>query len=142
MLMHPAVASAISFTVTDGRAAEEISETTRLYVDGNLVATFRLDDHTPELTHTIELPDGPAAAAGANRSHDYALCGDITIRGRAGSPEIHEVSSQGRLVSPGGRRFVALGARDFTTFFLADPNDPAAVQIDAGRSTVCQAPTS
>ncbi|MCQ8240669.1 hypothetical protein [Rhizosaccharibacter radicis] len=135
-------ALAASFTVRDGRADEEISETTRLYLDGNLVATFKLGPDSGEESRVVTLPDGPSSGAGAHRTHDYALCGEITVRNRSGMPEIHEVSSEGRLHDPGGRVLVALGARDFTTFFLADPDDPAAVEVSAGRSAVCQAPVS
>ncbi|WP_419728707.1 hypothetical protein [Lichenicola sp.] len=129
-------ALATDFTVVDGRAAEEISETSRLYIDGNLVGTFRLDDRTTEIRMPITLPDGPRIA------HDYVLCGEITIRNRAGAPEIHEVSGEGVLRDPRGRVFVALGARDFTLFYLADPSDPAAVETQPGHSMFCQAPVS
>ena len=130
------VARATDFVVVDGRAAEEISETSRLYIDGNLVGTFRLDDRTTEIRMPITVPDGPRIA------HDYVLCGEITIRNPAGAAEIHEVSGQGVLRDPQGRVFVALGARDFTLFYLAAPRDPAAVETQPGHSMFCQAPVS
>ena len=129
-------ARAVDFVVVDGRAAEEISETSRLYIDGNLVGTFRLDDRTTEVRLPIRVPDGPRI------THDYVLCGEITIRNPAGAAEIHEVSGQGVLRDPQGRVFAALGARNFTLFYLADPTDPTAVEAREGHSLACQAPVS
>lgn len=130
-----ASARAASFTVIDGKADEEISETTRLYIDGALVGSFRLDAATPQITL-------PITVAGAHGPHDYALCGEIVIRQAAGGREIHEVSGQGTLRDPAGHVFAALGARDFTVFYLADPTDPGAVTFQPGHSSLCQAPVS
>lgn len=132
-------AQATSFTITDGKADEEISEVSRVYVDGILVGTFRLDDRTRELSMKVTVPDPPAPRA---PSHDYALCGEITIRNQAGAPEIHEVSGQGVLRDPQDHVFAALGARDFTLFYLADPTDPGAVEVLPGHSLFCQTPVS
>jgi len=121
------------FTVTDDRAASEISETSRLYIDGNLAATFRLGPDVSTLTKRIQTPLGRV-------NHDYALCGEITIVNDDGKREIHQVSSEGILHNPDGRSFEALGAEDFTDFFLRDPRDPTAVEHHPGHTGVCAAP--
>lgn len=133
----PGGAWAAQFTVSDGRAAEELTETTRLYIDGTLAATFRLDGQVSALSKPLTVPD-----RNGSRSHDYALCGEITIRGRSGKTETHEVSGQGTLIDPDGRSFAAVGARDFTVFYLLDMDDPSQVEVHPGRSPFCQAPVS
>ena len=138
-LVIPVAVRAADFVVLDQKASEELDETTRLYVDGALVATVRLDQATTEMRVPVSVPDGSRPA---NRSHDYALCGEIAFRNRDGNREVHQVSGQGVLVDPAGRTFLALGARDFTEFYLADPTDPAAVQTRYGRSPFCQTPVS
>ncbi len=138
-LVVPATVRAADFVVLDQKASEELDETTRLYVDGALVATVRLDQATTEMRVPVSVPDGSRPA---NRSHDYALCGEIAFRNRDGNREVHQVSGQGVLLDPAGRTFLALGARDFTQFYLADPTDPAAVQTRYGRSPFCQTPVS
>ncbi len=98
-----------------------------------------LDATTTEARIPVTVPDGPGRHGAA---HDYALCGQITFRNQAGGREIHEVSGQGELPDPDGRAFDALGARDFTLFYLADPTDRNAVRIEPGHSLFCQAPIS
>lgn len=134
-----AAAQAATFIVLDQKAAEEVSEITRLYVDGTLITTIRLDDATTQASVPVSVPD---AAGPHSREHEYVLCGEITFRNAAGAREVHEVSGQGLLPDADGRTFQALGARDFTMFYLADPDDPQAVQVQAGRSAFCQAPVS
>ena len=140
LLLAPLLAArAATFTVLDQKAPEELSETTRLYIDGILIASVRLDATNTQANIPVTVPD----AAGAHgREHDYALCGEITFRNSSGAREIHEVSGQGTLPDADGRAFDALGARDFTLFYLADPTDPQAVQIHPGHSAFCQAPVS
>ena len=132
-------ARAARFTVLDQKAPEELAEVTRLYIDGSLVATVHLDATTTEVRIPVSVPD---VGGRGGQAHDYALCGQITFRNQAGGREIHEVSGQGQLPDPDGRAFVALGARDFTLFYLADPTDRGAVQIEPGHSPFCQAPVS
>lgn len=132
-------ARAARFVVLDQKAPEELAEITRLYIDGSLVATVRLDAATTEARIPVSVPDSPGRQGGA---HDYALCGQITFRNQTGGREIHEVSGQGELPDPDGRAFDALGARDFTLFYLADPTDRDAVHIEPGHSLFCQTPIS
>lgn len=131
-------AHAVGFTVIDGKATQEISETSRLYIDGTLVGTFRLDDKTTQKSMPVDVPDVP----GQGTAHQYVLCGEITIRNQAGTPETHEVSGQGLLRQPEGHLFAALSAQNFSLFYLADPTDPTAVEIQRGRSSFCSAPVS
>lgn len=132
-------ARAATFIVLDQKAAEELSETTRLYVDGALIATVRLDDKTTQASIPVSVPD---AAGPHGREHEYVLCGEIAFRNAAGAREVHEVSGQGLLPDPDGRTLQALGASDFTVFYLADPDDPQAVRIRPGHSAFCQAPVA
>lgn len=128
-------ARAAQFTVLDQKAPAELSEITRLYVDGGLVATVRLDASTRAVTIPVTVPDsgGPDG-----RQHDYVLCGEITFRDSHGATSVHEVSGAGLLHDPDGRRLEALGADDFTLFYLADAADPSEVTIGSGGSSVCQ----
>ncbi|GBQ10631.1 hypothetical protein [Swaminathania salitolerans] len=131
----PRIASAGSFTVTDDRAPNEVSEVSRLYLDGNLAAIFRLDDKTPSLTRTITTPSGRV-------NHSYALCGQITIVNAEGRSETHRVSSEGTLFNPDGHHLVALGDDNFTQFFLRDPLDPSVAKRLPGHSGICASPIS
>nr|WP_246375535.1 hypothetical protein [Gluconacetobacter takamatsuzukensis] len=128
-------ACAGTFTVVDGRADNEISEISRLYIDDQLAATIKLDATVPQRAIRVE-----TAAGGVN--HTYALCGEITIRTPEGRTEMHEVNGGGVLHHPEGRTLNALGTRNFTEFYLADPDDPSVVERQPGRSSVCSVPTS
>ncbi|MCE2574520.1 hypothetical protein [Komagataeibacter sp. FNDCR2] len=129
----PALAG--SFEVEDGCSPDEVSEVSRLYVDEQLVATFRLDQDHASQTTRIETAMG-------RTTHSYALCGEITIRRPGGKVEIHQVSGEGVLHEPDGHHLVALGARNFTQFYLADPDDPEVAERHPGPSTLCAPPTS
>ncbi|BAT19445.1 hypothetical protein AA0311_2702 [Asaia bogorensis NBRC 16594] len=135
VMLSPTVALAESFTVTDDRAPIEVSEVSRLYIDGSLAATFRLDDKTPSLTKTIEIPLGRV-------NHDYALCGQITVINAEGRSETHQVSSQGTLHHPEGHHLLALGDENFTDFFLREPNDPEIARHHPGHADICASPVS
>nr|WP_246091442.1 hypothetical protein [Swingsia samuiensis] len=135
--MHPAWAQSVpssTFTVIDERASEEVSEVSRLYVNGNLVATFHLDLNKSREVKEIPLPAGRSDV-------DYALCGEITIT-RNGHTETHEVSSAGQLHHPEGHVLDAVGSRNFTDFFLMDYNDSAVATHRQGRAAVCATPSS
>ncbi|GBQ91841.1 hypothetical protein AA13595_3194 [Gluconacetobacter johannae DSM 13595] len=128
-------AQAGSFVVVDVRAQSEVSEISRLYVDDQLVATFSLDADHPQQMARIEIP--------AERvNHSYVLCGEITLRLADGRTEIHEVNGAGLLHHPDGHTLDALGSRNFTEFYLSDPEDPTVVERHAGRSSVCATPSS
>ena len=131
----PSFALAESFTVTDDRAPIEVSEVSRLYIDGTLAATFRLDDKTPSLTKKIEIPLGRV-------KHSYALCGQITVINAEGRAETHQVSSQGTLTHPENHHLLALGDEDSTDFFLRDPNDPEVARHHPGHAEICVSPVS
>ncbi|WP_254454852.1 hypothetical protein [Acetobacter estunensis] len=133
--LFPILAQAGEFKVEDGKASEEISEISRLYVDGELAATFTLDNRTPEKQAIIHISDTHA-------DHSYALCGEIVIEGPDGHPVTREVSSEGTLHSPDGHTFQAMGAHDFTDFFLMDPTSPSTAQHTAGRTGACTVATS
>ena len=124
----------------DGRAAREIGESTVLYIDSRQVASFVLDGTRRQLSLELTIPGG--ADASGHERHRYALCGTITIRNAGGATEIHEVNGTGTLRDPDGHHFEALGAADFTLFYLADPADPGAAESTPERSSLCHAPIS
>lgn len=129
----PDTVPSASFTVTDERAPEEISEVSRLYLDGNLVATFRLGLSSAQERKVIPLPAG-------RFDFDYALCGEITIV-HDGHQETHQVSSEGHLHHPEDHVLDAVGTDNFTDFFLIDYNDPSVATHRHGRAAVCAAPS-
>ena len=108
---RPDGAGQVTFRVEDRRDAREVAESTTLYVNRRQVGQFRLDALTPSGALDVTVP----AAA----SYEYALCGTITIRTDRGE-EVHRVNSAGQLGSVAGHVFEALGASDFTLFYLAD----------------------
>lgn len=124
------------FTVTDELAPDEVSENTDIYLDGRLLAHIHLDARTPSGAVAGQAPD-PAGA------HDYALCGDITVRNAAGHAETHEVNASGRLSDIDDRHFQALGAADFTFFYLADPAPDRVPTVPSRNgSPLCHPPVS
>ncbi len=131
--VRPAMAG--EFTVTDEKADMEISEVSRIYLDGRLASVFQLDDAARYKTVHISTPQG-------RLDHTYTLCGEITIRTTDGRVETHEVSSSGILHNPDGHHFDALGSDGFTDFFLVDPQAPEAAERIPGRGDVCSTPIS
>ncbi|GEN62368.1 hypothetical protein [Acetobacter oeni] len=129
----PALAG--QFVVVDEKAPQEISEVSRLYVDGELVATFVLNGDTTRKVETIPTQAGRV-------EHTYALCGEITIRAPEGRTETHNVSSAGVLHNPDGHIFQALGTANFTDFYLIDPENPDVAQHHPGHGDACIVATS
>ena len=135
LLVPARSAMAGEFSVTDEKADMEISEVSRIYLDGKLASVFRLDDGTRYKTVRIPTPQG-------RLDHTYTLCGEITIRTVDGRVETHEVSSSGILHNPDGHHFYALGSGGFTDFYLVDPQAPEAAERIPGRGEVCSTPIS
>ena len=133
--LFPAVAHAGEFSVTDEKADTEISEVSRIYLDGQLVSTIKLNDMNRAKTVRIPTSTG-------RTEHSYTLCGEITIRTPEGRVETHEVSSDGVLHNPDGHRFYALGSNGFTDFYLLDPDSPETAEHRSGLSDACAAPIS
>ena len=136
----PGAAWAATFNVHDNRASREIAEATELYIDGKLAALLRLDDRQRETSVTVTVPERKDGLH--QDEHSYVLCGTITVRNTQGGTEVHEVNASGLLHDPDGHRFEALGAEDFTMFYLADPDDPTAADRVPQRSGLCRAPIS
>lgn len=118
-----------SFTVHDGRAPDEISESSRLYLNGQLAATFHLDLAHANDTATIPLPLGRVDIP-------YNLCGTITVM-QNGHAETRSVSGEGVLHSPDGHYYEAVGSETFKDFFLIDEDDPSAAEHHNGPSSRC-----
>lgn len=127
---------AAGFSVHDDRANREISEITELYIDEKLVASFHLDDQHKAVTLQISVP-GDRDRSG-HEPHRYALCGTITVRAASGASETHEVDASGLLPDPDGHHFEALGAENFTHFYLSDPTDATAALSTNRRSGLCR----
>ncbi len=131
-----AEAAGSQFTITDEMAKQEVSETTSIYLDGRLLGEVHLDGKVPTRTITASVSDG------ADR-HQYALCGEITVRRADGTTETHEVNSAGYISDVDGRAYQALGASDFTFFYLADSMPGRALTMPVrGRSVLCHPPVS
>ncbi len=130
-------AAAGRFTIIDEVAPVELSENTQIYVDGKLVASFRLGAGG---TKRRVVSDEVADPLGR---HSYALCGTITVAPPGHPPETHEVDSGGMISDVAGRAFEALGAADFTFFYLSDAA-PGRVpsQPSRGHSPLCHPPLS
>ena len=102
------------FTIVDEVAPVELAETTQSYVDDRLVASFRLRaDGRKRVVVSDAVPD-------PNAAHRYAICGTITVAAPGHAPETHQVDSSGVIADVEGRQYEALGAADFTFFYLAD----------------------
>ncbi len=101
---------------------------TRVYIDGQLIGTFRLDAGHDDAVMPITTDD--------RVSHVYALCGRISVRGSDGGVTVREVNGAGTLSDVAGRDFDAVAAGDFTQFFLRDitaDRPPAGVSTRAQR---------
>ncbi len=123
-----------SLTIIDERAPDEISEVSRLYLNGQLAATFKLNlNHNTEQA-TIPLPLG-------RMSIPYTLCGTITIM-QNGHIETRSVSGEGILHNPNGHIYEAVSSEEFKKFFLINENDPDATEQKNGRPAICATATS
>ncbi|MBV9655578.1 MAG: hypothetical protein JOZ42_13555 [Acetobacteraceae bacterium] len=113
LLGSPVMAQPPGFRIHDHLGPDEIEETTALYLNGELVRTFRLNaDHQEDVA---ELP-APVSADAVT----YALCGQITVHGADGRAETRPVDGSGILTDVAGRDFDAVASHDFTVFFLTD----------------------
>ena len=131
----PAGPALVRFRIQDQLDERELDEFTTIYVNSTVVGAFHLDLGTPEITLDVAVP--PA------EHYEVALCGSITFRGSDGEPETHRVNSIGEVDDVEGRIFEALGAADFTEFYLVDrtrarqPTSPR-----RGEGGVCTPATS
>ena len=124
------------FTITDQLAPQEVSENTEFYLDGRLLGQLHLDGKTRAQVIDASVGDG------ADR-HQYALCGEITVARPDGRTETHEVNSVGYISDVDGRDFQALGASDFTFFYLMDETPGRALPMPVhDRSALCHPPVS
>ncbi len=117
-------------------APQEVSENTEIYLDGKLIDQLHLDGKTKLRVVEASVPD-------PDDRHQYALCGEITVRRTDGRTEIHEVNGTGYISDLAGRDFQALGADDFTFFYLGDATPGRALPEPLrGRSALCHPPVS
>ncbi len=127
-------AGSVTFRIEDRRDPREVAERTAVFVNGHRVGEFQLDDEAPDGSLLVTVPEAP--------SYEYALCGSITLRTDAGE-EMHRVNSAGRLSAVDGHVFEALGAADFTLFYLVDRGGVAVPgDVHAGDPGLCVPATS
>ena len=116
LLVLPAVAAAdpglVRFRIQDQLDERELDEFTTIYVNSTVVGAFHLDAKTPDIVLDVAVPRA--------EHYEVALCGSITFRGQDGEAETHRVDSVGEVDDVEGRIFEALGAADFTEFYLVD----------------------
>ena len=102
----------VRFKIQDQLDVRELDEFTTIYVNSTVVGAFHLDAKTPDIVLDVAVPRA--------EHYEVALCGSITFRGHDGDPETHRVNSVGEVDDVEGRIFEALGAADFTEFYLVD----------------------
>lgn len=128
-------AGLVRFRIQDQLDERELDEFTTIYVNSTVVGAFHLDSGTPSIVLDVAVPRA--------EQYEVALCGSITFRGNDGQPETHRVDSVGEVEDVEGRIFEALGAADFTEFYLVDrtgsrqPTSPR-----RGQGGVCVPATS
>lgn len=105
-------AGLVRFRIQDQLDERELDEFTTIYVNSTVVGAFHLDAGTPNIVLDVAVPRA--------EHYEVALCGSITFRGHDGKPETHRVNSVGEVDDVEGRIFEALGAADFTEFYLVD----------------------
>ena len=128
-------AGLVRFRIEDQLDARELDESTTIYVNKTVVGAFHLDLQTPQIILDVAVP--PA------EHYEVALCGSITFRGHDGEPETHRVDSIGEVDDVEGRVFEALGAADFTEFYLVDrTRSRQPVSPRRGEGGVCVPATS
>lgn len=135
MLTAISAAHAGAFKLQDPRAPNEVSEVTRLYIDGKLVAFIRLQDDLNSFEKIIPITDQPV-------SHRYALCGEMTVIDHNGARIIHHVDSEGLLLHPDGHVIIAAADDDLGDFYLIDSTEPEATRHHKGKAGVCSGPVS
>jgi hypothetical protein len=125
----------VRFQVVDETDPQEISEDTVVFLNGQLVAHFKLDRIHNYSVANVTAPDkGP---------WDYALCGRITVALPDGQQEQRVVDGGATLNAVDGRVFRALAADDFKLFYLADSQaNPPLPPKDARHTDACSLPVS
>jgi hypothetical protein len=130
-----ALASSVSFHLSDQTDPAEITEATTVFVNGKQVAHFELSAAHPYADVAVSVP--------AADRYEYALCGRITIRAADGHSETHVLDDGATMPDPAGRHLEALASDGFTTFFLAErSNFQSPAPADLHRTNVCSIPTS
>ncbi len=118
----------IVFSVRDRLATVEVGEVTTLYVDGQLVRSFRLDAEQRDIEVPVRVPD--------NGKHSFGLCGHILVRAPDGLIRKQTIKVTGTIEDVEGRRFEAVASNDFTRFYLVDTTEgrPAAAVVNEDNS--------
>ncbi len=125
----------VSFQIEDQLDERELEETTTLYVNARAIGTFHLNRRNPEVTLNVTVPRADG--------YEVALCGSITFRNEDGRPEMHRVDSVGQMQDVEGRVFEALGAADFTEFYLVDrTRSRPPIEPERGNGGICVPATS
>lgn len=128
-------AQAGTFRLVDPRGPNEISEVTRLYIDGKLAAVIKLDENSESVEKLIATSD-------ARIAHRYTLCGEMTVMNHEGKAEFHRIDSEGILRRPDGHVIMAAADTDLGDFYLVDTSEPGASLHHKGRAGTCSGPVS
>jgi len=130
-----AAAAQVTFHVRDRVATDEVAELTTLYIDGQMIRSFSLDEHDRDTTITVTVP--------ADGAHEYGLCGHIVIREPDGTTRTQAIDVTGTLGEVADRDFEAVASDDFTRFYLVDTTpDRPPVQITPRHAHACAPATS
>ena len=130
-----AAGGTVSFHIADETDPAEITETTTVFINGQLVAHFELSAANPSGNVAVSVP--------AADRYEYALCGRITVRAPDGHNETHVLDDGATMGDPSGRHLEALASDGFTTFFLAERSLGAAgAPTDLHKTNVCSIPVS
>ena len=126
LALLPAAANAGDLTVVDQLSPDQVTETIHLTIDGEPAGGFTLGPgHAVDVlrVHVIDAP-----------RHDYALCGETTLRTASGAEQTVPVNDSGTLDDANGRTYAAYTA-GYRSFFLRDVTPgrpPAQVEIHQG----------
>ncbi|QDH12937.1 hypothetical protein E3E12_00550 [Formicincola oecophyllae] len=123
------------FNVLDMQEPEQLSEDTRLYVAGHLVATFHF--HEPYQTKEVRVNISKFEV-----NVPYTLCGVIKERDGKGHVVVYPISSDGILHHPDGRLYKTYGEKGSPDFRLLDDDDPEAATVIRSPSSACPADLS
>lgn len=115
LIAAPTASADVVFTVRDRLATIEVAEVTTLYVDGQLVRSFRLDAEEGDITIPVHVDDAAR--------HSFGLCGHILVRDFDGHIRKQVIKVTGTLEDVANRSYEAVASNDFTRFYLVDTTD-------------------
>jgi hypothetical protein len=124
-----------SLTIIDRVGPSEVEENIAVYIDQQMIGTFRLTRDHPFDTLQASVPAAP--------SHVYAMCGTVRTREPDGTIKDHQVDTSGTIFDVGGRTYEAVTG-NYDVFFLNDETLGTRGQIAAKiiQGKTCEQVTS